>query len=105
MGEPYGFWASSGPDGYPGDAVISAANEAEDLRAENVRLRKALTTALADLDEEHQPQWTSDEAKAKGKAPIGCALCWPGDGHWPCTSRLIADDLRAALTGSSGGEQ
>lgn len=68
--------------------------------AEVKRLRKVVRTALADLDEEHQPQWSSDEAAAKGKAPIGCALCWPGDGHWPCRSLLIADDLRAALSSS-----
>ena len=73
--------------------------EMESLRAENERLREALTTALADLDEEHQPTWSSDEAAAKGKAPIGCTLCWPHDGHWPCSSRLIADDLRAVLFG------
>jgi len=67
--------------------------------AEVERLREAVTTALANLDDEHQPQWSSDEAAAKGKAPIGCTRCWPGDGRWPCSSRLIADDLRAALSG------
>lgn len=72
----------------------------QEMEAENKWLRDEVATALADLDEKHRPQWSSDEAAAKGKAPIGCALCWPGDGHWPCSSRLIADDLRAALSGS-----
>ena len=104
----YGFYTKhhylGDGDRYPGDALIDAANEAIDLRAEVDRMRAAVVTALAELDEEHQPQWSSDEAAAKGKAPIGCTRCWPGDGHWPCSSRLIADDLRAALSGSSGGE-
>jgi len=90
----------------PIPAVQGWARDLQSALAEIERLWEALTTALADLDEEHQPTWSSDEAKARGKAPIGCTLCWPGDGHWPCSSRLIADDLRAALSGSSaGGEQ
>lgn len=46
MREPYGFYAERpGGDGYPGDALIDAANEAIDLRAEVERLRELLAEA------------------------------------------------------------
>lgn len=53
MPEHYGFYAEhhrlAVGDGYPGDALIDAANEAIDLRAENERLRGALGAILAGL--------------------------------------------------------
>ena len=77
-------------DGYPGDAIIDEANKARDLL-------RVIEDAVTELDAEHAPMWSSDEMKARGKEPIGCHICFPGDGSWPCTSRMIADDLRAAL--------
>lgn len=53
-----------------------------------------IAKAVAELDAEHQPQWYSDNAKAQGKEPIGCTICFPRDGSWPCVSRMVADDLR-----------
>ncbi len=43
---------------------------------------------LSQLDAEHYPD---PELKGRG----GCVMCWPKDGSWPCTTRLIADELRA----------
>ena len=46
MPEHYGFYAEHhhlGDGGYPGDALIDAANEAIDLRAEVDRMRAALS--------------------------------------------------------------
>lgn len=60
-------------------------------------LREAAEQAVLELCDEHTPTWASDAAKADGKVPLGCAMCWPRDGHWPCISRMIADDLRQAL--------
>jgi hypothetical protein len=64
-------------------------------------LRDAVLNAVADLADEHQPQWASDEMKARGKDPLGCVICWPKDGGWPCSTAMVVDDLRAALSGSS----
>lgn len=60
-----------------------------------VKVRKAAEQAVAELDADHSPLVVQD-----GKKAIGCVLCFPGDGSWPCTARMIADDLRAALNGS-----
>lgn len=45
---------------------------------------------LAELDAEHYPD---PELKGRG----GCVMCWPKDGSWPCTTRQIADTLRAPM--------
>lgn len=63
----------------------------------NDQLREAVVQAIRELDLEHRPLWFSDDAKAAGKVPIGCGVCWPHDGHWPCTTHMIADDLRRVL--------
>lgn len=63
-----------------------------------VKVRDAVVQAIRELDDEHYPTWASDKAKADGKEPIGCSMCWPKDGSWPCVSRLIATDLLHALT-------
>lgn len=57
----------------------------------------AAAEAVIDLRLEHVPAWSSDEMRARGKDPIGCQLCWPADGHWPCSSSRIADELAAAV--------
>lgn len=59
-------------------------------------LRPAVAQAIAELDAEHRPDWS-----LLGKS--GCIICWPKDGGWPCVTRQVADDLRAAL-GESGNE-
>lgn len=55
MPEHYGFYAENHRlavgDGYPGDALIDAANEAIDLRAEVDRLRALLREANDAFDE------------------------------------------------------
>lgn len=61
------------------------------------KLAVVVAQAVVELDAEHYPTWASPKAHEAGKDPIGCALCWPGDGSWPCSSRMIADDLRKAL--------
>jgi len=49
--------------------------------------------AVAQLNAEH---YRDPELKGRG----GCVMCWPKDGSWPCTTRLIADELRARIDGS-----
>lgn len=65
------------------------------------RLRNAVLDAVSELAAEHQPEWSSDAMKAKGKDPIGCVICWPKDGGWPCSTAMVVDDLRAALSGGT----
>lgn len=60
-------------------------------------LRATVQQAVAELDAAHRPQWARPELEARGFDPVGCVICWPSDGHWPCTSRMIADDLREAV--------
>lgn len=59
--------------------------------------------AVAELDAEHSPSWASAVAQKAGKEPIGCIICYPSDGSWPCVSRMIADDLRLLLCTPSDG--
>lgn len=61
------------------------------------RAGKAVHQAVTELDAEHAPTWTSADGKAAGKEPIGCQVCFPGDGSWPCVTRMVADDLRRLL--------
>jgi hypothetical protein len=53
-------------------------------------VQTAVAKAVAELDAEHFPD---PELKGRG----GCVMCWPKDGSWPCTTRMIADDLRAHI--------
>lgn len=87
--------ASGGED--PPYAATRLGQAVED--PEGQRLRSVIAKAVAELVAEHVPQWTTPEAEAASKKPIGCVICWPSDGSWPCTSRMIADDLRAAVKG------
>lgn len=61
------------------------------VRAENLnevnRLRTAITAAIVDLNGAHYLNGPGDL----------CAVCGPADGSWPCVTRMVADDLRAAL--------
>lgn len=64
-----------------------------DKLAAAAQLRQ-LDRIKAELRQEHVPQWSTPEMEARGKDPIGCVMCWPQDGSWPCTTILIleADD-------------
>lgn len=61
---------------------------------ERDRLKTIIAQAVSELDAEHGPEGNP------GKEPWGCRICFPGDGDWPCVSKMIADDLRAAITDS-----
>jgi hypothetical protein len=71
-----------------------------DLTRHAADLTVAIQRAVRELDAEHQPDWASEQAREAGKDPVGCVMCWPKGGSWPCTSKLIADDLRTAVSGS-----
>lgn len=62
-----------------------------------MNLLDVVKQAVTELDEEHKPMWMSEKAEHTGKDPIGCYICFPHDGSWPCTTRMIADDLRELL--------
>lgn len=61
-----------------------------DAIAEIERLR----AALAEIREIHQPTWTSELSKIRGKAPWACIVCGVEDGSWPCSTRLTIDESR-----------
>lgn len=67
--------------------------QCRNLGLTNRRLREAMQEAATELRAVHYPEWSSAKAKADGKDPIGCATCGGADGSWPCTSRMVADDL------------
>ena len=60
-------------------------------------LKGAVEQAIRELRADHYPIWSSVEAVKADKDPIGCGMCFPHDGSWPCTSSLIADELAAAI--------
>lgn len=70
-----------------------AAAERDTAVARADRLREALD----ELTVEHRPMWsavgragfTLDEQP--GYKPVGCCMCFPADGSWPCATRLIVD--------------
>lgn len=49
--------------------------------------------AITDLEAEHRPITSPADVGPRG----GCVMCWPKQGSWPCVSRMVADDLAAAL--------
>lgn len=67
-----------------------------------LRAAEGVAAAVAELDAEHYPVWADvtglTASPVDRREPVGCARCWPEDGSWPCTTRLIADDLRKLLT-------
>ncbi len=71
--------------------------EAEAERDAAVARADRLQEALDELTVEHRPMWsavgragfTLDEQP--GYKPVGCCMCFPADGSWPCATRLIAD--------------
>ena len=69
-------------------------NVAEEAADGIEQLRAALTGAVEELDAEHY-----SAADVKGR---WCIICGPADGSWPCSSRMIADDLRQALDNHAG---
>ena len=54
--------------------------------------------AIKQFDAEHRPMWSGPngytEDPIAGKNPIGCRICFPNDGSWPCITREIVNDLR-----------
>jgi hypothetical protein len=57
----------------------------------------AVGRAVAELDAEHRPMWASPQGgfthePVEGREPVGCAICYPGDGSWPCTTRMVVDE-------------
>jgi hypothetical protein len=75
--------------------ILRTAADAIEIRdAEIERLRSAIEALLFDIDEDHQPEWASDEAKAAGKKPWCCRWCGPQDGSWPCSHRMALDTLK-----------
>jgi hypothetical protein len=60
--------------------------------------------AITELDAAHRPLSSDPLDTAEGRVPIGCVTCWPGEGKWPCVSRMVADDLRAALAKAGAGK-
>lgn len=67
-------------------------------------LRDVIRSAVDELEHEHRPLWTSDAMEAAGAPPMGCLVCWPGDGRWPCVTRGVVSDLRRALADTGDGE-
>lgn len=66
-----------------------AAAVIERQAAEVERLTAVIRQAVTELAAEH--------AEPRPESVQGCRLCWPGDGSWPCVTRMIADELRAAI--------
>lgn len=56
-------------------------------------LETALREAVAELDGTHTLDRIADSIARRQ----WCATCGTADGSWPCTTRQVADDLRAAL--------
>lgn len=52
----------------------------------------AIAEAVAELDANH---------RMDGATRPMCVMCGTADGSWPCASRMVADDLRAALGSGS----
>ena len=53
-------------------------------------LRPVVAQAISELDAEH---YSDGMPRTRG----GCVVCWPNERSWPCATRQVADDLRAAL--------
>jgi hypothetical protein len=63
-----------------------------------------IRSAIAELNAEHRPQWVAGDNNygytdkpRDGFDPVGCVICYPQDGSWPCTSALVVDDLISLL--------
>lgn len=69
---------------------IAQSDPDAELVAEVERLRAVITEVLGDLSD-HQ------------KDPVvpWCRICGAADGSWPCITRMVADDLNAALKGTT----
>lgn len=68
------------------------ADATAETESEVSRLHAVIAKAVADLDAEHSPL-PADQCGPRG----GCVTCWPKDGSCPCTTRMVADELREAL--------
>lgn len=73
----------------------AAADRIEELEASLRRMHAELLC----IDAEHVP-----DVLQPGKDPIGCLLCYPADGSWPCSTRMATDDALSALQQAMDGE-
>lgn len=70
-------------------------------------LSRAIEAAVAELDSEHRPyDPRTNTAVSPGlhrtDAKLGCVICWPSDGFWPCPTRMLADELRSLVAPETG---
>jgi ABC-type nitrate/sulfonate/bicarbonate transport system substrate-binding protein len=86
-------------DSHPVCAILLAADAIEARDDEIVRLRAAIDAFITEVDDDHTPEWASEQAKANGKEPWCCDWCGPQDGGWPCVHRMALDELKEARRG------
>lgn len=81
-------------------------SEHDQLRETVIRQRELyirLDDEVAELFAEHRPQWVAKgsygytEEPQDGFDPVGCVICYPQDGDWPCTSFIIAEAIKALI--------
>lgn len=73
----------------------SGEDQTEHAAADEIeRLRAAIEEALGDLSG-HQ----------KNPGVMWCRICGADDGSWPCVTRMVADDLTAALKGTTTNDE
>lgn len=74
-------WANLMAETAPRVAALEATADA------HTTLLAAVRRAVADLDDHHE---RDDDTGV-------CEECYPADSTWPCVTRMIADELRAAV--------
>ena len=92
----------------PAALQADLAHAAATLRGNGHDISSSAVRAAADLIESQAARIAALEAGARGMLAAllaldaehvmaadvsGCQLCWPGDGHWPCVSRMEIDEL------------
>lgn len=87
VGEPGGGGSVAEHCAAMGSRATAAAAELRRLEADNQRLREGITAALSQLVDH-----------AKDDPLPWCRICQTADGSWPCTTRMVADDLQALLS-------
>ena len=84
------------------EAQAARITELERLATDRLLTIEAIAAQVTELLNTHQPTWTSDGARAKGKQPYACIRCGVSDGGWPCDSSGIADDMHRLLSQRGG---
>jgi hypothetical protein len=95
--EPLGDFDSRCCDDCNRSRVIPARLGAMQPNYEVRYLRGLIRQAVTELDAVHRPMWLTERAEAEGRPPLGCEMCYPGDGSWPCNSAMVANDLREVM--------